>query len=135
MKTVCVIIGPDDVCIGSWSRCNYINPFNYKSLDHGTSITSVINSTTVLLMGGNNVTCFNIVTNRWTKYPNFPYLISSYFNPHIHNPEMIAITVNMDKNGKRYAFKEILVSFTIWKSHSHFFLFFRTLEVFLQIGL
>ena len=75
-----------------------------------TAFASVINSTTVLLIGGNTVTCFNIVTNIWTEYPNFPYLISSYFNPHIHNPEMIAITVDMDKYGKRYSFKETICS-------------------------
>ena len=96
---------------------------------------SAINSTTILLIGGNTVACFNIVTNRWTEYPNFPYSLSSPSNPHEHNPEMIAGTLNMDKNGKRYSFKEIIVSFTFWKSHSHFLLFFRTLEVFLQIGL
>ena len=118
------IQGPDVVTFFS----TYLNPYY-------TVFASVINSSTILLIGGNNVTCFNIVKNRWTKYPNFPYPLSSPLNPSEYNPEMISGTLNMDKNGKRYAFKEILVSFTFWKSHSHFFLFFRTLEVFLQIGL
>ena len=100
------IKGPDinDPPVPEGSLPDIITSVSLYLSPYYTAFASVINSTTVLLIGGNNVTCFNIVTNRWTKYPNFPYLISSYFNPHIHNPEMIAITVNMDKNGKRYSF-------------------------------
>ena len=118
------IQGPDVVTLFS----PYLNPYY-------TVFASVINSTTILLIGGNTVACFNIVTNRWTIHPNFPYPLSSPLNASEYDPEMIAGTLNMDKNGKRYSFKEIIVSFTFWKSHSHFFLFFRTLDVFLQIGL
>ena len=119
------IKGPDDIT----SVRPYLSPYY-------TAFASVINSTTVILIGGNTVACFNIVTNIWTKYPNFPYLISSYFNPHEHNPEMIAITVNMDKNGKRYSFKETICSrFHFLEIINIFLFFFRTLEVFLQIGL
>ena len=100
MKTVCVIIGQNAECIGIWSRC-HSNPFRYKSLDHGTSITSVINSTTIIMIGKNTVVCFNIETNRWTDYPDFPY---KYTYSDI--PEMLSIIVNSDKNRKRYVFTE-----------------------------
>ena len=113
MKTVCVIIGPDDVCIGSWSRCNYINPFNYKSLDHGTSITSVINSTTIIMIGKQTVVCFDIETNRWTDYPDFPYPFYASWDV----PEMLSIIVNSHKNRNRYAFTEKLASFKLWISY------------------
>ena len=66
------IKGPDVIT----SVIPYLSPYY-------TAFASAVNSTTVLLMGGNNVTCFIIVTNIWTEYPNFPYLISSYFNHHI----------------------------------------------------
>ena len=95
------IKGPDFITLFSM----YLNPYY-------TAFASVINSTTILLIGGNTVVCFDIVTNRWTKYPNFPYPL----NPHIHNQEMIAITVNMDKNEKRYSFEETIVDFSFWKS-------------------
>ena len=107
------IKGPDVIT----SVSPYLSPYY-------TAFASVINSTTVLLIRGNTVACFNIVTNRWTKYPDFPYPLSSPLNASEYNPEMIAGTINMDKNGKRYSFKEIIVSFTFWKSHSHFFFFF-----------
>ena len=106
MKTVCVIIGPDDECIGIWSRC-YSNPLNYKSLDHGTSVTSVINSTTIVMIGKHTVVCFNIETNRWTDYPDFPYPIYTSWDV----PEMLSIIVNSHKNRKRYAFTEKVSKF------------------------
>ena len=97
------IKGPDVITLVSM----YLNLTPYY-----TAFASVINSTTILLIGGNTVACFNIVTNRWTKYPNFPYPL----NLHIHNQEMIAIMVNMDKIGKRYSLEETIVDFTFWKS-------------------
>ena len=98
LETVCAV-GPDDVCIGIWSRC-YSNPLNYKSLDHGTSITSVINSTTIVMIGKHTVVCFNIETNRWTDYPDFPYPTYTSWDV----PEMLAIIVNSHKNRKRYTY-------------------------------
>ena len=95
------IKGPDIITLVSM----HLDPYY-------TVFASVINSTTLLLIGGNTVACFNIVTNRWTIYPNFPYPL----NPNIHNHEMIAITVNMDKNEKRYSFEETIIVFTYWKS-------------------
>ena len=78
-------------------------------MEYTSSYASVINSTTLLLIGGDTVVCFNIVENRWTNYPNFPYYL-------LPNPtEMLATVVNIDKNGKRYAFPEKSVRFHVWK--------------------
>ena len=56
---------------------------------------SVINSTSIILIGGNTVICVNIVTNRWKKYPDFPLPISL---------KMVEPTVTFDKSGKRYVY-------------------------------
>ena len=61
-----------------------------------SSFSSVINSTSIILIGRyTTVVCVNIVTNRWTNYPDFPY---------IFNNDMVAPTVTFDKNGKRYVY-------------------------------
>ena len=52
------------------------DPYSYKDIDYGswTSIASAINSTTIIMIGlPHTVVCFNIKTNRWTEYPDFPY--------------------------------------------------------------
>ena len=82
-------------------------------MEYTSSYDSVINSTTILLIGGDTVVCFNIVENRWTNYPNFPY--SLYPLSNIDPPAMLATVVNIDKNGKRYAFPVKKVRFHVWK--------------------
>ena len=49
---------------------------------------------------------------------------------------MLATVVNIDKDGKRYAFPVKKVCFHVWKLNpiKYFFSFFRSLEAFLQIG-
>ena len=69
------------------------NQYGEYQLVYTSSFASVINSTSIILMGGSTVICVNIVTNRWKKYPDFPFPIYS---------EMVAPTVTFDKNGKRY---------------------------------
>ena len=75
---------------------------SYKSMEYTSSYASVINSTTILLIGGDTVVCFNILENRWTNYPNFPHPLPLNIDP----PVMLATVVNIDKNGKRYVFPE-----------------------------
>ena len=79
-----------------------IDPFSYKDIDYGdwTSIASVINSTTIIMIGQHTVVCFNIKTNIWTDYPDFPYPVYTSWDI----PEMLAIIVNSHKNRKRYAY-------------------------------
>ena len=48
-------------------------PFNWMATWIDGSITSVINSTTIIMIGLHTVVCYNIKTNRWTHYPDFPY--------------------------------------------------------------
>ena len=91
------IKGPE--VITSDSMPAYIS---YNTMEYTSSYASVINSTTILLIGGDTVVCFNIVENRWTNYPNFPYYLDLNMDP----PEMLATVVNIDKNGKKYAFSE-----------------------------
>ena len=70
-------------------------PFNSMATWMDGSITSVINSTTIIMIGLHTVVCVNIKTNRWTDYPDFPY-------PGVFR----ATTVSTNKNGNRCAFKE-----------------------------
>ena len=64
------------------------------------SYASVINSTTIIFIGGYisgyTVICFNMAANRWTNYPDF--LLDTDPN----NFEMVTSTVTFEKNGKRY---------------------------------
>ena len=76
------------------------NMFNYKSMNYDTSFSSVINSTTIILIGGNTVVCFNIAAKDWTDYPDFPLDTDSTFI------KMVTPTVTIDKNGKRYVVPE-----------------------------
>ena len=76
------------------------NTFNYKSMNYDTSFSSVINSTTIILIGGNTVVCFNIAAKDWTDYPDFPLDTDSTFI------KMVTPTVTIDKNGKRYVVPE-----------------------------
>ena len=76
------------------------NIFNYKSMDYDSSFSSVINSTTIIMIGGYTVVCFNIAANKWTDYPDFPLDTDPTFI------EMVTTTVTIDKNGKRYVFHE-----------------------------
>jgi hypothetical protein len=62
--------------------------------------TSVINSTTIVIIGGfygqeilSNVVCVDIPTNTWTHYPSFP---NEFFQT------TLVSTVSFNKNGKRY---------------------------------
>ena len=105
------IKGPEVITSGS------LHEFNYKSLEYPSSVAAVINSTTILLIGGDTVVCFNIVENRWTNYPDFP-LYTGIVN-------MLAPIVTINKNGKRYVFPEKKpVSFHVWKlNHINFSLF------------
>ena len=75
----------------------------YNTMDYRESFASVINSTAILLIGGDTVVCFNIVENRWTNYPDFPLYIKF--------SDMVATTVTIDKSGKRYVFPERIPSF------------------------
>ena len=76
------------------------NIHNYKSMNYDASFSSVINSTTIILMGGNTVVCFNIAAKDWTDYPDFPLDTDSTFI------KMVTPTVTIDKNGKRYVVPE-----------------------------
>ena len=98
-KKLVWIMGPE--VIKGDNNSNSFEFAVYKSMDHGTSIASVINATTIIMIGLHTVVCFNIETNRWTDYPDFPYPFYTYN----WIPEMLATTINSDKNGKRYAFK------------------------------
>ena len=88
------IRGPDLI---TKSNCLDTNILNYKSMNYDTLFTSVINSTTIILIGGCTVVCFNIAAKDWTYYPDFPL----YADPFI---EMATPTVTFDKNGKRYVY-------------------------------
>ena len=72
-------------------------PYNQygEYLVYTSSFASVINSTSIILIGGNTVVCVNIVSNRWKNYPDFPLPIYS---------KMVAATVTFDKSGKRYVY-------------------------------
>ena len=72
------------------------NIFNYKSMNYDASFSSVINSTTIIMIGGYTVVCFNIAAKIWTDYPDFPL----YTDPDFI--KMVTPTVTIDKNGKRY---------------------------------
>ena len=80
------------------------NMYNYKSMEYGSSFSSVINSTTIIMIGGDTVVCFDIAANKWTDYPDFPLDTHPQFNEMV-TPE-IAMTVTIDKNRKRYLFTE-----------------------------
>ena len=79
----------------------------YESMHYFSSFSSVINSTSIILFGGVTVVCFNIVTNRWTNYPDFPCNLDN---------NMVAPTVTFDKNGKRYVY----ISRKHFSSNFHF---------------
>ena len=87
--------------------------FNYKSMEYESSFSSVINSTTIIMIGGVTVVCFDIAANKWTDYPDFP------INTHPHFFEMVTSTstVTIDKNRKRYLFTEKIGSFHFLKSN------------------
>ena len=71
------------------------NQYGDTQLVYTSSFAAVINSTSIILLGGSTVICANIVTNRWKYYPDFPSPIYS---------EIVAPTVTFDKNGKRYVY-------------------------------
>ena len=52
---------------------------NYKSMVYDSSFSSVINSTTIIMIGGVTVVCFDIAANKWTDYPDFPLNTHPYF--------------------------------------------------------
>ena len=71
--------------------------FLYNSMEYTSSNATVINSTSIILIGGSTVVCFDIAANRWTNYPDFP------LNPDHHSLiAMVTPTVTFEKNGKRY---------------------------------
>ena len=82
---------------------------NYKSMDYVTSFSSVINSTSIIMIGGETVVCFNIATKSLIEYPDFPYILN--IDPAIIQIEMVTTTVTIDKNGKRYVFPEMIGRF------------------------
>ena len=75
------------------------------------SYPSVINSTSIILIGGYTVVCLNIAANKWTDYPDFP------LNTDPHFIEMVTSTVTIDKNRKRYVFSEKIGSCYFLKSN------------------
>ena len=79
-------------------------------MDYEASYPSVINSTSIILIGGYTVVCLNIAANEWTDYPNFPL----YTNPTFI--EMVT-TVYIEKSGKRYPVPEKIGSFHFRKSN------------------
>ena len=87
------------------------NTLNYKSMDYERSYPSVINSTSIILIGGDTVVCLNIAANKWTDYPDFPLNTDSNFI------EMVTTTVYIDKSGKRYVVPEKIGSFHFRKSN------------------
>ena len=86
------------------------NMYNYKSLDYDSSFSSVINSTTIIMIGGVMVVCFDIAANKWTDYPDFPLNTNEWY-------EMVTPTVTIDKNRKRYLFTGKIGSFRFLKSN------------------
>ena len=86
------------------------NILNYKSMNYDTSFSSVINSTTIIMIGGYTVVCFNIAAKIWTDYPDFPL----YTDPDFI--KMVTPTVTIDKNGKRYVVPEKIATLYIQKS-------------------
>ena len=70
--------------------------FLYKSMVYTYSYAEVINSTSIILIGGDTVVCYDITTNRWTDYPDFP------LNSDRSLIRMVTPTVSVEKNGKRY---------------------------------
>ena len=88
------------------SEYNNSTHFFYKSMDYASSIASVINSTTIAMIGKNTFVCFDIETNKWTDYPDFPYPIYTYYDP-----EMVATMINSNKSRKRYALTEKVSKF------------------------
>ena len=81
----------------------------YESMASFSSFSSVINSTSIIWTGGDTVVCVNIVTNRWTNYPDFPYNL---------NNDMVAPMVTFDKNGIRYVY--VYISRKHFSSKFHF---------------
>ena len=72
-----------------------LNGVDFTMLVYTSSFAAVINSTSIILLGGSTGICVNIVTNRWKYYPDFP---SPIYSP------TVAPTVTFDKNGKRYVY-------------------------------
>ena len=83
------------------------NRFFYQAMQFSKTFPLVVNSTTIILIGGdisreNNrtilrypgVTCINILTNKWTPYPNMPN------NVYTHSTTFVA-AVSFDKSRKR----------------------------------
>jgi hypothetical protein len=89
------------------------NMYNYKSMEYDLSFSSVINSSTIIMIGGDTVVCFDIAANKWTDYPDFPLDTHPQFNEMV-TPE-IAMTVTIDKNRKRYLFTEKIGSLHLLK--------------------
>ena len=85
------------------------NRFFYQAMQFSKTFPLVVNSTTIILIGGdiskeNNhtisrypgVTCVNILTNKWTPYPNMPNHV------YTHSTTFLA-AVSFDKSRKRYS--------------------------------
>ena len=84
------------------------NSLFYQGMQSYKTFPLVVNSTTIILIGGdisreNNhtilrypgVTCVNILTNKWTPYPNMPNHV------YTHSTTFLA-AVSFDKSRKRY---------------------------------
>ena len=84
------------------------NSLFYQGMQSYKTFPLVVNSTTIILIGGdisreNNhtilrypgVTCVNILTNQWTPYPNMPNHV------YTHSTTFLA-AVSFDKKRKRY---------------------------------
>ena len=105
------INGPDVITSDSLGSMYSKTIISYKSMEYTSSYASVINSTTILLIGGDTVVCLNIAANKWTDYPDFPLNTDSNFI------EMVTTTVYIDKSGKRYVVPEKIGSFHFRKSN------------------
>ena len=84
------------------------NKFFYQAMQFYKTFPLVVNSTTIILIGGDisresnhtilrypGVTCVNILTNKWTPYPNMPNHV------YTHSTTFLA-AVSFDKSRKRY---------------------------------
>ena len=84
------------------------NRLFYHSMHYYETFPLVVNSTTIILVGGDIsresnhttlrypcVTCVNILTNKWTPYPNMPNHVFT------HSTTFLA-AVSFDKSRKRY---------------------------------
>ena len=119
------------------------NSLFYQGMQSYKTFPLVVNSTTIILIGGDisreknhtilrypGVTCVNILTNKWTPYPNMPNHV------YTHSTTFLA-AVSFDKSRKRYLIMlSIMNDLITWYffNQCYFSFFSRTLENLVQIG-